>query len=169
MGLKLFFFFLSAVDTTIDTTDTTSTSKSSTNEIVVSDPTDTATPSTRDTVSSGNTVLITAIAVICVIAVVIIVLLLYRRKPGYRVTYLRSQKKSKYEKKWEIKRSQLKIGNKVGEGFFGSVLKAETVGNVKGWTDTTVAVKAIHGQCNDVIQVQTLLIQELIVFRKTLF
>jgi hypothetical protein len=33
----------------------------------------------------------------------------------------------------------------IGEGYFGSIVKAKAVGNINGWPETEVAIKMIHG------------------------
>jgi hypothetical protein len=53
---------------------------------------------------------------------------------------------SKDEKEWDIRRSKLRIGRCLGDGYFGSVFKAEVVGKIKGWAETDVAVKMVNNR-----------------------
>ncbi|XP_014207726.2 vascular endothelial growth factor receptor kdr-like [Copidosoma floridanum] len=55
-----------------------------------------------------------------------------------------------YDKKWEFPRKQLKLGQQLGSGAFGVVVKAEAFGICATEPVTTVAVKMVHENAESV-------------------
>ena len=54
-----------------------------------------------------------------------------------------------YDRKWELPRERLKLGKQLGVGAFGRVLKGEAVGIKEDEPATTVAVKMVRSQGNE--------------------
>ncbi|XP_050417001.1 vascular endothelial growth factor receptor 1 isoform X1 [Patella vulgata] len=61
-----------------------------------------------------------------------------------------------YDPKWEFPKDRLRMGNVLGQGAFGRVIKTEAIGITEGQYVTTVAVKMVK-DCTDKEQMMALL------------